>query len=142
MWINETSVEIAAGLDRLWSLFADVEGWPSWNAGIERIELRGPFVDGTQFMMQPPGMEPFVSTLAHVRSGHSFSDVTVLGGTTVTVHHSLAALDDHRTRVTYVVEVTGPAESELGPIVTADFGDVLASLRRRAEQSSDQPTAG
>ncbi len=137
MWTDETSVEVNAGPDRLWSLFEDVNAWATWNAGIERIELRGPFADGTEFMMKPPGMEPFVSTLLNVRSREGFSDVTVLDATTVKVDHILTPLANHRTRVTYRAEVTGPEETELGPMVTADFPDVLNALRRLAE---DQPT--
>lgn len=133
MWAYETSIDVDAGRDRLWALLADVDGWTRWNAGIERIELRGPFADGTEFLMQPPGMEPFTSRLAEVRPGESFTDVTELDGTTVRVHHRLHALDGNRTRVTYRAEVTGPAEAEVGPMVTEDFGEVLRSLKRLAE---------
>lgn len=133
MWTDETSIEIHAGTDRVWALLADVDGWTRWNAGIDRIELRGPFANGTTFLMQPPGMDAFTSTLEEVRPGVGFTDVTVLDGTTVRVFHGLQALDDRRTRVTYRAEVTGPEEAGIGPMVTADFGDVLASLKRLAE---------
>ena len=135
MWSHETSIEVDTDRDRLWALFADVDGWTKWNAGIERIELRGPFASGTEFLMQPPGMDPFVSTLAAVRPGESFTDITVLDDTTVRVHHGLHALTGHRTRVTYRAEVTGPAEAEIGPMVTEDFDDVLNALKQLAESS-------
>lgn len=136
MWTFETSIEVKATRETLWALFADVEGWPRWNAGIERIELRGPFQSGSSFTMQPPGMEPFISTLADVRQGESFTDVTALGDTVVRVFHGLRALEDGRMRVTYRAEVGGPEAHEIGPMVTADFADVLASLRDMAEATS------
>ena len=134
MWSHETSIDVNAPRDRLWALFADVDGWTGWNAGIERIELRGPFANGTEFLMQPPGMNPFVSTLDAVQPGEGFTDITVLDGTTVRVHHVLQALLGNRTRVTYRAEVTGPAEAEIGPMVTADFDDVLKALKQLAEE--------
>jgi hypothetical protein len=39
------------------------------------------------------------------------------------------------TRVTYGTEITGPNAHEFGPLVTGDFGDVLAALKRLAEAS-------
>jgi hypothetical protein len=123
---------------RIRALFADVIGWTNWNAGIERIELRGPFANGTEFLMQPPGMDPFVSTLSAVQPGESFTDITVLDGTTVQVHHSLYALAGNRTRVTYRAEVTGPAEAEIGPMVTGDFDDVLRALKQLAEEPASR----
>lgn len=137
MWTNETSIDVEADHSRLWAVFLDVAGWKRWNAGIARIELRGPFEDGTEFLMQLPGMEPFTSLLVNVRPGESFTDVTELDGTTVRVHHRLLPLDGGRTRVTYCAEVTGPAAAEVGPMVTEDFGNVLRSLKRLAEEGSD-----
>ena len=67
MWVGEASIDVTPGIGRLWALFTDVEGWTRWNAGIERIELRGPFADETQFLMQPPGIKPFTSQLRNVR---------------------------------------------------------------------------
>ncbi|MGN6669199.1 MAG: hypothetical protein ACTHKH_19845 [Trinickia sp.] len=39
------------------------------------------------------------------------------------------------TRVTYGTEITGPNAPEFRPLVTGDFGDVLAALKRLAEAS-------
>jgi hypothetical protein len=61
-------------------------------------------------------------------------------GVVVRVTHKIEPLGDRRTRVVYLAAVDGPnAESlgpEIGPQVTADFPDVLASLKSRAEASS------
>ena len=134
MWKYETGIEVEAGRDKLWALLSDVDGWMRWNAGIERIELRGAFANGTEFLMQPPGMEPLTGTLVDVQPGESFTDVTVLNGTIVQVHHGLYSLSEHRTRVTYRAEVIGPAEADIGPMVTGDFNEVMVSLKRLAEE--------
>lgn len=134
MWTHEESMETSATPAQVWRLFADVPGWRQWNAGIERIAIHGPFAEGTTFDMQPPGSEPFTSTLLAVDENVGFTDETVIDGTRVVVHHRIAALGPGRTRVTYSTEITGPAAAEFGPMVTGDFPDVLQALKRRLEQ--------
>ncbi|BBQ03603.1 hypothetical protein BSFA1_87310 (plasmid) [Burkholderia sp. SFA1] len=134
MWIHEDSIETTASPARLWELLADVERWGDWNAGIERIELHGPFASGTRFTMQPPGQEAFISTLLDVRPNEGFLDETIVDGTRVLVDHQLISLQSGCTKIVYRTEITGPNASVFGPIVTSDFPDVLAALKRWAER--------
>jgi hypothetical protein len=87
--------------------------------------------------MQPPGEEAFTSTLRVVQENAVFTDETVIGDTCVVVHHELHAVPGGGTRVTYRTEVTGPDADAFGAMVTADFPQVLAGLKRAAER----PTA-
>ncbi|MEO8155260.1 MAG: SRPBCC family protein [Rhizobacter sp.] len=133
MWTHEASIETTAQPERVWRLFANVQGWKQWNSGIERIELLGPFAAGTEFLMQPPGSEPFTSTLVEVTENKVFIDETIIDGTRVLVTHRLVPLPSGGTRIVYGTEITGPAASEFGPMVTGDFDAVLAALKRLAE---------
>ncbi|MHA6205802.1 SRPBCC family protein [Dyella soli] len=133
MWMHEESMETTARPERIWQLFADVPGWKAWNAGIEHIELHGPFAAGTSFTMQPPGMEPFTSTLTAVRENEGFTDETVVDGTRVVVEHRIEVLAPGRTRIVYRTRIDGVAADDIGPLVTGDFADVLRALRRQAE---------
>jgi hypothetical protein len=135
MWTANASIDTTASPQAVWRLFEDVANWPAWNAGIERIALHGAFAAGTTFSMQPPGMEEFTSTLIDVRPGAAFVDETLIEGTRFIVFHELAPLPSGGTRITYRTEVTGPGEAEMGPMVTADFPDVLAALKARAERT-------
>jgi uncharacterized protein YndB with AHSA1/START domain len=125
MWTHEQSIETSAAPARIWKLFADVPGWKRWNAGIAKIEMRGPFAAGSTFFMQPPGDEGFVSTLLEVRENELFTDETVIDGTRVVVHHRITPLASGRTRIAYSTEIEGPNAEEFGPMVTNDFGDVF-----------------
>ncbi|HEY2346543.1 MAG TPA: SRPBCC family protein [Xanthomonadaceae bacterium] len=136
MWTHEHSIETSATPERIWNLFADVEGWKAWNAGIEDIALHGPFVAGTRFFMRPPGDEGFTSTLVRVEPGQGFTDETVIDGTRVLVHHEIGRTPAGDTRITYRTEITGPGAGEFGPMVTADFPQVLEALRNLAELST------
>ena len=135
MWTHEESIEVAATPAQIWNLLADVAGWKSWNAGIEKIEVHGAFAAGTTFSMKPPGEDGFTSTLLDVRENEGFTDETVIDGTRVVVDHRLSRLPSGRTKVTYSTEITGPAAAEFGPMVTADFPDVLNALKRLAESA-------
>lgn len=136
MWKSETGIDIDAASARIWKLFADVAGWPKWNAGVESIALNGPFADGSTFLMKPPGMDALLSTLTDVRAGESFTDVTVVDATSVRVFHGLRPLGHNRTRVTYRIEVSGPDAEEIGKMASADFDDVLKALKQTAEDGA------
>ncbi|KLD64348.1 SRPBCC family protein [Dyella japonica] len=135
MWTHEESIEIDATPAQVWAVFADVPGWQRWNAGIERIQLHGPFATGTTFTMQPPGTDAFVSTLIAVDEQQAFTDETLIDETRVVVDHRIEALSPRRVRVTYATQITGPEAASIGPQVTGDFGDVLRALKRIAEEA-------
>ena len=135
MWTASTDIATTASPTALWRLFEDVAGWTNWNAGIARIALHGPFASGSTFEMQPPGMDAFTSTLRDVRPNAGFVDETVLDGTRFVVSHELRPLPSGGTRVTYAIQVDGPDAETLGPLVTADFPEVLAALKALAEQA-------
>jgi uncharacterized membrane protein len=48
MWEVEHSIETSATPQEIWRLWADVAGWPAWNADIEEIELRGRLPPGAR----------------------------------------------------------------------------------------------
>jgi carbon monoxide dehydrogenase subunit G len=135
LWRGEHSIDTKATAQTIWKLFCDVPGWKRWNAGIEQIEITGPFTAGTVFYMRPPGQETLTTRLVEVRPNESFVDETSVGDLLVRVAHSIQPLGNGRTRVIYSVEAIGPGAAEIGPLVSADFPDVLKSLSALAESS-------
>jgi uncharacterized protein YndB with AHSA1/START domain len=134
MWTHEETIETSAPPTRIWELFADIARWKDWNAGIETVEIHGPFEAGTSFTMQPLGQDILTSTLVEVKPNQRFSDETVVGETRVLVSHKLVPLSSGGTKIIYSTEITGPGADEVGPMVTSDFPAVLAALKRLAEQ--------
>ena len=128
MWTTDHSVETDVSADAIWRAWADVDGWPRWNADIERIELRGPFDTGGTIAMTPRGQETVELTIAEAVDGERFVDEADVGGTVVRTMHRIEPLGNGRSRVTYRLEATGPAEAEIGPAVSSDFDDTLAAL--------------
>jgi hypothetical protein len=137
MWTNEHSIETSAAPEEIWRLWADVAGWPQWNADIERIELVGPFVAGSRIVMTPHGEEPIELRIAEAVEPELFVDEAEMGEIVVRTIHRVGPLDGERARVTYRMEITGPAADtlgpQIGPEISGDFPQTLAALVERAE---------
>src|SRR5262249_37566858 len=137
MWTIQYSVETRASSAAIWALFSDVSNWKTWNTGIERIEVCGPFAVGTRFVMTPPRQDPIEMRLIEVRPLESFTDEASLGDVIVRVEHRIEELDASRRRIVYVLRILGPSAErvgpEIGPQIASDFPEVLAALVRKAE---------
>lgn len=139
MWTYEHSTETSADRNAIFALFKDVSTWPEWNAGVERIELDGPFASGTTGTMFMPGQDAIGFRLVWVAEGEGFEDETEIAdaGVLVRVRHTLEALRNRGTRITYSATIDGPAADDvgprIGPAITADFPEVMSALARRAE---------
>jgi Polyketide cyclase / dehydrase and lipid transport len=137
MWKTEHSLETTAQPEEVWRLWEDVPGWPRWNSDIERIELVGPFAAGSRIVMTPFGAEPIDLRIADAVENEHFVDEADLGDVLVRTDHRVERLDSGRARVTYRMEITGPAADSLGPQIgpeiSADFPQTLSALVARAE---------
>ena len=137
MWKTEHSVETTAQPEDVWRVWEDVPGWPRWNGDIERIELVGPFAAGSRIVMTPLGAEPIDLRIADAVENEHFVDEADLGDVLVRTDHRVERLDSGRARVTYRMEITGPAADSLGPQIgpeiSADFPQTLSALVARAE---------
>lgn len=139
MWTYQQSLETPADPAAVFALMSDVASWPDWNAGVERIDLRGPFAQGTSGTMTMPGQELLDFQLVWVEEGRGFEDLTVLddAGVTVRVRHALEPLPRGGTRITYRCAISGDAADRVGPeigrAITGDFPAVMAALAARAE---------
>jgi hypothetical protein len=137
MWATEHSIETSAAPEEIWRLWADVPGWPEWNGDIEQIELNGPFVPGSTIVMTPIGQEPIELRIAEAVEPEAFVDEAELGEVVVRTIHRVERLERGLRRVTYRMEITGPAADtvgpQVGPEISADFAQTLAALVERAE---------
>lgn len=133
MWEYEFAVETTASVEAVWKVWSDVEAWPEWNAGVEKIRIDGPFAAGTRFVMTPPGEDGIELRLADVRVNEGFTDIMDGGDVVVTTVHRLERLAGGGARVVYRTEIEGPGAEDIGPAITGDFPEVLAALVRRAE---------
>jgi Polyketide cyclase / dehydrase and lipid transport len=138
MWKAEYSIETSATPEEIWRLWADVAGWRDWNADIAEIQLTGPFAAESTIRMTPIGQEPIELRIAEAVEPELFVDEADLGEIVVRTIHQTKQLDAGRARVTYRMEITGPASDtlgpQIGPEISGDFPQTLAALVERAER--------
>src|SRR5262249_36825179 len=137
------SIETTASPEAIWRQWADVARWPEWNGDIERIQLDGPFAAGSRITMTPIGQDPIELRIAETAKPTLFVDEADLGEISVRTIHSAERLETGPTRISYRMEISGPAADtlgpEIGPQISGDFPQLLAALvdrARSAEQSS------
>src|SRR5919199_816189 len=137
MWVTEHTIETHATPERIWRLWADVAGWPDWNADVEQIALDGPFASGSTIVMTPIGAEPVELRIAEAVEPELFVDEADLGEIVVRTTHRVQPLDAARRRITYRLEIAGEAADtlgpQIGPEISRDFPETLAALVKRAE---------
>jgi hypothetical protein len=46
---TQVSVETSATVEMIRQMFRDIGTWQTWNAGMESLEIEGPFASGTLF---------------------------------------------------------------------------------------------
>jgi Polyketide cyclase / dehydrase and lipid transport len=121
MWANEVSVGTSAAPEQIWRLWADVARWPEWNGDIE----------------PPIGEEPVDLRIAEAVEPELFVDEAHIGQIVVRTIHRVQRIDSEHARVTYRIEITGPAADalgpQIGPEISGDFPETLAALVARAE---------
>ena len=142
MYEYEYTLETPADSAAIYNLFQDVSTWPTWDKGIESVELFGQFVPGTSGKMKLFDQDPFDFTLTTVEPNRGFADETPIPGMGISVifNHILTPLTDGGTRITWQIKIVGPAAEEvgpqMGPMITADTPEVVACLAQLAQAKS------
>jgi Polyketide cyclase / dehydrase and lipid transport len=145
MWAAEHSLETTASPQSIWRLWSDVASWGEWNSDIERIEISGPFATGSTIAMTPVDQDTVELRIAEASEPDLFIDEADLGDVLVRTTHRVDRLDGGRNRVTYRMQISGPAADtvgpELGPEISGDFPETLAALVEQAE-AADRDARG
>lgn len=136
MWEYENSIETSATSESIWRLWSDVENWGVWNGEIEKIEINGPFAEGSQILMTPPGDDPIPLVIAEAIENERFVDEARFGDLLLRTTHRIDPVEPDRNRVVHRMEITGDGADEagpqIGPGITADWPETMAALVRMA----------
>ena len=128
MWKTEHTHDSAAAPDAVYALWADVEGWPAWDASLIATTLAGPFAAGTRGTLHPQGMpEPIAFELTAVEPGAGFADETRLGPLALRFRHRVEPRGAG-SRIVVSVEADGPGADSIGPAVAEDLPESVAAL--------------
>jgi len=105
----ETSVDIDADPDDVWTVLIDVERWPTWTPSIKALRRLddGPFTTGSRARITQPGFPPATWKVSEIVPGQSFTWVAPGVGFRTTAEHRLAPRPDGGSRVTLVLTQEG-----------------------------------
>jgi hypothetical protein len=130
--------EADVSAEAVWALYEDVSTWPLWDAEAEWVTRDGDLAAGATGEMKFKGQDPLAYRLASVEPGREFVDETPVGPLVVRVSHLLEPLGADWVRITYTAQIDGPEDQarEIGPAITSDFPDTIASLVALAKERS------
>jgi polyketide cyclase/dehydrase/lipid transport protein len=132
MWKTEHTHDSDAAPEAVYALWADVEGWPAWDASLIATTLAGPFAAGTTGTLHPQGMpEPIAFRLTAVEPGAGFADQTRLGPLALRFQHQVEPRADG-SRIVVSIEAEGPEADRIGPAVAEDLPESVAALAEAA----------
>lgn len=132
-FIAGATVTVDAKAHDIWALWVDVNGWKSWDAGIESSKLNGNFKEGNTFTLKPQGADPLEVTIKTVTQGEEFSDETVLPFGTIRNFHRME-LVGRRVKITHEVEATIAGDAvgffgkEVWPHMQAGVAESLGNI--------------
>jgi hypothetical protein len=108
MWKKSYSfVTKEVSKEQLWSLFADVNNWASWDEGIEFAKMDGPFEQGNHFTLRPKGGPTLKIELVEAQKHRRFVDLTRFPLARMYGEHQFEETADGL-KVTTTMSVRGP----------------------------------
>lgn len=89
-----TSIVIAAPLEQVWPVLADVERWATWTPTITRVTSLdgGAAREGARYRVEQPRLAPAVYTITSWRAPHAFTWVMRSPGIEGVADHTLTAV--------------------------------------------------
>lgn len=130
--ISDCSVEIAAPAGLVWTVFSDVERWPTWTASIERVApLDGlELALGRRFAIKQPRLPNLVWEVDELVPGASWSWRQSSPGASSRAVHEVIALSPAHTLVRQRFEQRGPIGALVGRLFA---GTTRRYLRMEAD---------
>ena len=125
MWKYTHSLEAEAKIEKIWRLYSNVDSWPKWDRGLEKVTLDGEFLTGTEGMIKPVDQDWMKFKLIEVDPLVGFSDETKIPATDSVIRfvHTITKLPSGKTKITHTVSIHGKDSDILGKT----FGPTLAS---------------
>ncbi|MEU9888970.1 SRPBCC family protein [Sphaerisporangium sp. NPDC051011] len=110
----ESAVTIAAGPERVWEVFSDVERWPEWTETVTSVALAepGPLKVGSRAKIKQPKLLTAVWEVTELVEGEYFVWVSRSPGIRVTGGHWVEATPDGT-----VARSTIDQEGPLSPLI-------------------------
>lgn len=142
---QHVSISIDAPVEVVWSVFTDVEQWPTWTASVSSVRLLdGPMRVGATVRIRQPKLPTVTWTVTEFDPGRSWTwQATSPGAHTVATHHLTGS--ESTTVARQSIEQGGPLGRFVGWLyrsLTARYLTLEAEgLKRRSEQLASAAAA-
>ena len=125
MWTrSHTVVTKEATKEQMWQLFANVNNWHTWDAGIEYASMEGDFVKGNHFILKPKGGPKVKIELVEAIPNRQFTDYTKFPLAKMYGNHVFEETPDGL-KITTTMSVEGPLGFLWKKIVAQGIVDAL-----------------
>ena len=130
-WHVQHSVEAAVSCSFAWRWRTNIENWDDPPA---EFQLHGPFATGSWGTTSLPGQPPLRWHIREVRPDTSFEIEMPLDRAVLTFEWLFEAVEEHRTRITQRITLSGDNAATYVDHVRAELGGTLeAGMQRIAE---------
>ena len=141
MWEFEHSVEADASRDRVWALWTDISGWPSWNPGVGYAELDGPVTEGATGTVHAVDGPASTLKVLEIEPERRFVTEASERFVRLRFEHELTDAADGRLRITHRVRMTGAGtpvmKRTVGPRLARSVPAAVEALAERAGTPAD-----
>ncbi|GAA2740373.1 MULTISPECIES: SRPBCC family protein [Kitasatospora] len=119
----EVTVNVAAAPERVWTVLADIEGWPRWavsKAGV-RLLSDGAVAVGSEAEVRQPKLAAEVWQVTEMEAGRSFAWRSLNPAFTTISTHRIEPLGADRCRVVLGVRLKG----FMAPLLALPYGKLI-----------------
>ena len=108
MW-TRTHSQLYTNINKevIWSLWTDVNNWPTWHGDLDYCRMEGEFVVGNSFKLKPKGAPAVKIILTDIQIGKEFTDCTHFFGAKMYDTHVITETTEGLLLTNKLV-VTGP----------------------------------
>jgi uncharacterized membrane protein len=136
--VERTSITIDAPIDTVWSVFTDVERWPTWASSFTSVELiDGPMRLGAKARIRQPRLPTVVWEVTKWEPGRSWTWTATSPGARTEASHVLTRVGTS-TVAEQAITPSGPlgrlAAFVLRPLTRRYLAIEAAGLKQRSEQ--------
>jgi hypothetical protein len=130
----------------VWRLWSDPQSWHEWNPNVKRMEMNGPFVNGTTGVMHTPAGQAHQIRLTNIQPGQSFELETQAIPLTHFTFHCEVVPSSNGSAISQSLRMSGPLAFVFSPMagerIAASFEPLLKGLSDKAEaEAGNQPQA-
>lgn len=135
-WEFATSLQVSGSQEQIWSIWADLPGWPGWHPGVGWVRLDGPVAEGVTGTIRATGGPASKLEILEVVPGRRLVTESTERFVRLRFEHELSDGEDGEVLLTHRVQMTGPGtlllRRTIGARLQRSMPAALAALARAA----------